>query len=75
MPSSQDDLAPSGAKARFEANVAAIRLARALTKEDRTATAEEQHVLARQRQLSQTGGGAALLGGVPLGVELTDIAG
>ena len=47
MPSSQDDLAPSGAKARFEANVAAIRLARALTKEDRTATAEEQHVLAR----------------------------
>lgn len=47
MPSSQDDLAPSGAKARFDANVAAIRLARALTEDNRLASGEEQRVLAR----------------------------
>ncbi|MGJ4077981.1 hypothetical protein [Corynebacterium macclintockiae] len=47
MPSSREDLAPSGAKARFEANVAAIRLARTLTDQDRPATAGEQRVLAR----------------------------
>ncbi|MFX5793568.1 hypothetical protein ABTD98_21095, partial [Acinetobacter baumannii] len=42
-----DDLAPSGQKARFQANTAAIRLARTLAAEDRAATAEEQQVLAR----------------------------
>ena len=47
MPSAREDLAPSGAKARFEANVAAIRLARTLTDQDRPATAGEQRVLAR----------------------------
>lgn len=41
------DLAPSGAKARFRANVEAIRLARTLMAEDRPASAEEQQVLAR----------------------------
>ena len=44
---SRDQLAPSGAKARFQANIAAIRLARTLTEQDRAATAEEQQVLAR----------------------------
>ncbi|BEH01862.1 lactate dehydrogenase [Brooklawnia propionicigenes] len=47
MPASHDDLAPSGAKARFLANVAAIETARAITTEQRPATAEEQQVLAR----------------------------
>lgn len=47
MPSSQEDIAPSGAKARFRANVAAIRLAHELADQDRHATGEEQRVLAR----------------------------
>jgi N12 class adenine-specific DNA methylase len=47
VPASQDDLAPSGAKARFQANVAAIRLVRVLETEGRSATADEQRVLAR----------------------------
>lgn len=47
VPASQDDLAPSGGKARFAANVAAIELSRALHVEDRKATEEEQRVLAR----------------------------
>lgn len=38
---------PSGARARFRANVDALTLARALTDEHRPATAEEQQVLAR----------------------------
>ena len=40
-------LAPSGAKARYEANVAAVRLAKTLADEERAATAAEQAVLAR----------------------------
>lgn len=47
MPGSQEDLAPSGGKARFRANVDAIRLARALAGEQRPATSDEQQVLAR----------------------------
>lgn len=47
MPASHDDLAPSGAKARFLANVAAIETARAITAEQRPASADEQQVLAR----------------------------
>ena len=40
-------MAPAGAKARFRANVEAIRLARLLAEEGRSATADEQPVLAR----------------------------
>ena len=40
-------MAPSGAKARFGANLAAIRLARRLEQEDRPAIADEQQVLSR----------------------------
>src|ERR1035441_6986184 len=47
VPASQDDLAPKGRKARFQANLAAIRLARALAGEDRQASVDEQRVLAR----------------------------
>ncbi|OYO08831.1 helicase [Enemella evansiae] len=47
MPASHDDLAPSGAKARFGANVAAIETVRTLTQQQRPATADEQQVLAR----------------------------
>lgn len=47
QPRSQDDLAPSGAKTRFTANVAAIEVARRIADEERPATAEEQQVLAR----------------------------
>ncbi len=47
VPSNRDDLAPSGAKARFQANVAAIETARQIETEGRTATADEQRVLAR----------------------------
>lgn len=46
-PTSQDDLAPSGQKARFTANVDAIRLSRLLADQQRAATGAEQQVLAR----------------------------
>jgi len=46
-PHSQEDLAPSGAKVRYEANVVAIRLAHQLPSENRPATVDEQQVLAR----------------------------
>lgn len=47
VPASHDDLAPSGAKARFGANVAAIETARAIAAEQRPATTDEQQTLAR----------------------------
>ena len=47
VPATHDDLAPSGAKARFRANVAAIETARLLAAQERPATAEEQQTLAR----------------------------
>lgn len=47
MPASQEDLAPSGGKARFRANADAIRLVRTLADEQRAATVDEQRVLAR----------------------------
>jgi N12 class adenine-specific DNA methylase len=46
-PVSQEELAPSGPKARFDANVSAILLSRRLEEESRPATADEQQVLAR----------------------------
>ena len=47
VPATHDDLAPSGAKARFHANVAAIETVRLLAGQERPATAEEQQTLAR----------------------------
>ncbi|MBM9432830.1 hypothetical protein [Flaviflexus equikiangi] len=47
MPTTHDDLAPSGAKARFRANIAAIETARLLAEQERPATADEQQTLAR----------------------------
>lgn len=47
QPTSQDDLAPSGQKARFAANYEAIRIIRVLEAEQRPATADEQRSLAR----------------------------
>ncbi|MFT4127207.1 MAG: hypothetical protein QM662_13395, partial [Gordonia sp. (in: high G+C Gram-positive bacteria)] len=47
MPATHDDLAPSGAKARFRANIAAIETARLLTVQERPATVDEQQTLAR----------------------------
>lgn len=47
VPATHDDLAPSGAKARFHANVAAIETARLLATQERPATADEQQTLAR----------------------------
>ncbi|MFT3859977.1 helicase [Micropruina sp.] len=47
MPATHDDLAPSGAKARFRANIAAIETARLLIAHERPATVEEQQKLAR----------------------------
>src|SRR5699024_3177856 len=47
VPATHDDLAPSGAKARFHANVAAIDTARLLAAQERPATADEQQTLAR----------------------------
>ncbi|MBG0818972.1 helicase-related protein [Planomonospora sp. ID82291] len=46
-PVSQEDLAPSGEKAKARANIAAVRLLRQLQAEDRPATEEEKRVLAR----------------------------
>lgn len=46
-PSSQDDLAPSGQKARFAANLKAILVVKALESEQRPATVGEQAALAR----------------------------
>lgn len=47
VPDTHDDLAPSGAKARFHANVAAIETARLLAEQERPATPDEQQTLAR----------------------------
>lgn len=47
VPATHDDLAPSGAKARFRANIAAIETARLLVEQERPATADEQQTLAR----------------------------
>ncbi len=47
MPVTHDDLAPSGAKARFHANIAAIETVRLLAEQERPATSDEQQVLAR----------------------------
>lgn len=47
IPVDQEQLAPSGAKARFTANVEAIVLSRTLQAEERVATEAEQRVLAR----------------------------
>ncbi|KRE28263.1 helicase [Agromyces sp. Soil535] len=47
VPASQELLAPSGAKARYAANVEAIRLSRRIEDEGRSATAPEKAVLAR----------------------------
>ncbi|MGO0577942.1 helicase [Ornithinimicrobium panacihumi] len=47
MPATHDDLAPSGAKARFRANIAAIETARLLAEQERPATSDEQQTLAR----------------------------
>ena len=46
-PTSQEDLAPSGPKARFDANVSAILLSRQLEAQERSATSDEQQVLGR----------------------------
>ena len=46
-PSSQDDLAPSGAVSRARANLAALTTLRTIQREARPATADEQQVLAR----------------------------
>jgi N12 class adenine-specific DNA methylase len=46
-PSCQDDLAPSGLRARVDANLRALAVVRALRDEQRPATPEEQQILAR----------------------------
>ena len=46
-PDGQDDLAPSGAVARIRANLAALTTLRAIQRENRPATPDEQAVLAR----------------------------
>ncbi|MGA5411579.1 UvrD-helicase domain-containing protein [Streptomyces lavendulocolor] len=46
-PGSQDDLAPSGERAKAKANVAAVRTLRRIQAENRPATPEEQQILAR----------------------------
>ena len=46
-PRSQDDLAPSGTVARIRANLAALTTLRAIQRENRPATPDEQAVLAR----------------------------
>ena len=48
-------MAPSGTQARFRANLAALQTLRALQAQDRTATAEEQAVLARWSGWGATG--------------------
>lgn len=47
MPRAQDELAPSGAQARFRANLAALRVLRTLQTEERAATVAERATLAR----------------------------
>lgn len=47
VPRAQDDLAPSGAQARFRANLAALRVLRTLQAEERAATEAERTTLAR----------------------------
>lgn len=47
VPGATDARPPSGAKGRYQANIAAIRLLRQLVTEGRSATASEQLVLAR----------------------------
>lgn len=46
-PTGRDDFSPGGQKAKARANIAAIRVLRALQAENRPATADEQAVLAR----------------------------
>ena len=46
-PHSQEDLAPSGTVARIRANLAALTTLRAIQRENRPATADEQAILAR----------------------------
>jgi N12 class adenine-specific DNA methylase len=46
-PSSADDFAPAGKRAKLDANLAALRVLRQLQTEHRSATPEEQSVLAR----------------------------
>lgn len=46
-PGSQDDLAPSGERAKAKANVAAVRTLRRIQAENRPATPEEQRILGR----------------------------
>ena len=46
-PNGQDDLAPSGAVARIRANLAALTTLRAIQRENRQATPDEQTILAR----------------------------
>lgn len=46
-PRGQDDLAPAGAKSKARANLAALRVLRALQRDERPATPEEAAVLAR----------------------------
>ena len=46
-PNGQDDLAPSGAVARIRANLAALTTLRAIQRENRPATPDEQAILAR----------------------------
>lgn len=47
VPTSQDDLAPAGARQRIEANIAALETLRELQRAGRPATSEEKQVLAR----------------------------
>ncbi|MEX5237307.1 helicase, partial [Kocuria sp. CPCC 205236] len=47
VPRAQDDLAPSGAQARFRANLGSLRVLRALQAEERAATEAERTTLAR----------------------------
>ncbi|MBO0910110.1 helicase [Arthrobacter sp. zg-ZUI122] len=47
IPASQEALAPSGAQARFRANMAALRVLRELQEQDRAATDAERSILAR----------------------------
>lgn len=46
-PGSQDDLAPSGERAKAKANVAAVQTLRLIQAEERPATPDEQKILAR----------------------------
>ena len=56
-PDGQDDLAPSGAVARIRANLAALTTLRAIQREHRPATPDEQAMLARWSGLGRGPGG------------------